>query len=502
MAGVQDKLTPLYVQFDRVRKKQKTTQGQTLDQVDSLIAQIQNFKSTITAETVPSVSNLYEGVVKSNKANKPDYKNYYVMLQKLQKSMDQNLEPKMDKAAFKDVVMPKEDLNDMIGTHLLRSGDFEIYDTFIEEQKELRQKEEDLNSMSKEDSITNHHNGDENNNNNNSSSKEQNRRRSRDKGKEKESSGERMEVEAPEEDGEDPNKMDTRVSLSSSNKSENMEVEEDLESTSDPNNNNNLIFSNSPSIYKNPRQAYEDLWLISKQIQDHCNILPAEHWAHSHHAQLSSLSLHLPLLYSLYSFQFLLHLHHSSPLLSIAYARSKFPIFHSTPFFPKVQRLLSLLAFHSNPISPPPTTLLLEFTPYSLSTLTSSTLSSFLHSWLQIMSLPKISVLQTLVDRGGSGMKGMWKMVKVMEMQGRKWGEGEGIWEGEEGGEEEEGWHSVLVCPVSREVCGEGNPGMMLVCGHVIGRESLNKIGANNRRFKCPYCPVEQKSQNAVQVRF
>lgn len=37
-------------------------------------------------------------------------------------------------------------------------------------------------------------------------------------------------------------------------------------------------------------------------------------------------------------------------------------------------------------------------------------------------------------------------------------------------------YHSVFVCPVSKEQATESNPPKMLTCGHVIASESLNKM--------------------------
>jgi hypothetical protein len=58
--------------------------------------------------------------------------------------------------------------------------------------------------------------------------------------------------------------------------------------------------------------------------------------------------------------------------------------------------------------------------------------------------------------------------------------------------------HSLIVCPVSKEVCTPDNPPVMLTCGHVISDASAKKLGqAFNdfgaaKKFKCPVCPEEQ----------
>ena len=58
--------------------------------------------------------------------------------------------------------------------------------------------------------------------------------------------------------------------------------------------------------------------------------------------------------------------------------------------------------------------------------------------------------------------------------------------------------HSLIVCPVSKEVCTFDNPPVVLTCGHVISDGSAKKLAnhindyGSTKRFKCPVCPEEQ----------
>ena len=62
-------------------------------------------------------------------------------------------------------------------------------------------------------------------------------------------------------------------------------------------------------------------------------------------------------------------------------------------------------------------------------------------------------------------------------------------------------YHSVFVCPVSKETSNRENPPMLLPCGHVIAKMSLLRI-SKNTRFKCPYCPENSLPSDACKIHF
>jgi E3 ubiquitin-protein transferase RMND5 len=67
-------------------------------------------------------------------------------------------------------------------------------------------------------------------------------------------------------------------------------------------------------------------------------------------------------------------------------------------------------------------------------------------------------------------------------------------------------FHSIFICPVSKEIATKENPPMLLKCGHCITKQSFNTILSqrnerSGRKSKCPTCPAEIKENEAVELK-
>ncbi|KAF8509712.1 RING-type zinc-finger-domain-containing protein, partial [Hysterangium stoloniferum] len=63
-------------------------------------------------------------------------------------------------------------------------------------------------------------------------------------------------------------------------------------------------------------------------------------------------------------------------------------------------------------------------------------------------------------------------------------------------------YHSIFACPISKEKSTEANPPMMMGCGHVINKDSLEKLKKTAGCVKCPYCLAESFTSSSLQGHF
>ncbi|KAL0946957.1 hypothetical protein HGRIS_013113 [Hohenbuehelia grisea] len=244
------------------------------------------------------------------------------------------------------------------------------------------------------------------------------------------------------------------------------------------------------------RSAFVDMHTILKALRDQ-DIEPALNWAKQNRPFLKSRSS--PLEFYLHRSQYirlLLSSHPPNALPAIMYANEALrPFYAEHPI--EFQRLCGCVAYL--PISR------LQSSPYS--DLASPNIHFdleplFAKEYCASLGMSRQLPLRVVGDIGGGGaLARIEKGRKVMRERKSEWSQTDEL-PIEIPIPSENRYHSIFACPVSKEQSTELNPPMMMSCGHVINKDSLQKLSKPGGRVKCPYCPIESLVNGALRVYF
>ncbi|KAF8077996.1 CTLH/CRA C-terminal to lish motif domain-containing protein, partial [Lyophyllum atratum] len=244
------------------------------------------------------------------------------------------------------------------------------------------------------------------------------------------------------------------------------------------------------------RLQFVELHQILKVLRNH-DIGPALEWARNHRAFLQSRSS--PLEFYLHRSQYIRLLfssHPPDPIPAIAYANAYLrPFYHEHEA--EFQRLMGCVAYL--PLSK------LQASPYA--DLASPSLHFeleplFAKEYCASLGMSRQVPLRVVGDIGGGGaLARIEKGRKVMRERKSEWSQTDEL-PIEIPLLPENRYHSIFACPVSKEQATEKNPPMMMLCGHVITKDSLHKLSKAGGRVKCPYCPTESLLASALRVYF
>lgn len=136
----------------------------------------------------------------------------------------------------------------------------------------------------------------------------------------------------------------------------------------------------------------------------------------------------------------------------------------------------------------------LETSPYSdllLPAKWENLIKEFTKQFCSLIGVSSKNSLSVTIEAGGQGLPTLLKLANIMAVKKQEWAAMKQLPVAVELGREFQ-FHSVFVCPVSRDQSSDENPPMLLPCGHVLCNQSISKLSKNNTRmFKCPYCPFE-----------
>ncbi|KAF2203318.1 hypothetical protein GQ43DRAFT_454499 [Delitschia confertaspora ATCC 74209] len=179
------------------------------------------------------------------------------------------------------------------------------------------------------------------------------------------------------------------------------------------------------------------------------------------------------------------------PMRAWEYARREFVPF-SRRYAREVQQLMGALAYYEN----------VADSPYRMYFFNDSAweevATSFTREFCSLLGLSADSPLYIAVTAGAIALPALLKMQNLMSLTRAEW-----TTQHELAVEiplpPSFHFHSIFVCPVAKEQCTDQNPPMMMPCGHVVCKETLDKLSKGSK-FKCPYCPGESLPKEAKKV--
>ncbi|KAF2155267.1 hypothetical protein K461DRAFT_276463 [Myriangium duriaei CBS 260.36] len=241
---------------------------------------------------------------------------------------------------------------------------------------------------------------------------------------------------------------------------------------------------------------FADMYTILHALRNEQSLEPAIAWAKANSEALeargSNLEFELCRLRFVELYYGRAYQDPSGRLRALEYARNTFPNF-SHRYFKETASLVGSLAFGPRMDASPYAHLFYDTTAWE------DVANSFTREFCGLLGLSERSPLYTAVTAGGIALPVLEKLERVMGEVGGQWTSANEL-PVEIPLPPSYLFHSIFVCPVSKEQATDSNPPMMMPCGHVIAKESLDKISRGSKRFKCPYCPNESHPRDAKKV--
>lgn len=176
---------------------------------------------------------------------------------------------------------------------------------------------------------------------------------------------------------------------------------------------------------------------------------------------------------------------------ALLYARQHFQRFQAR-FLKDIQQLATAMAYKSN----------LPDSPYSrifdTQTAWEDVSTSFTREFCSLLGLSAESPLYLAATAGAIALPTLLKLYAIVKEKRTEWTTSAEL-PVEIPLPKSMIFHAIFVCPVSKEQTTDQNPPMMMPCGHVVAKESLQKLSKGGK-FKCPYCPGESVPSQAREI--
>ncbi|KAK9476791.1 CTLH/CRA C-terminal to lish motif domain-containing protein [Lipomyces japonicus] len=258
----------------------------------------------------------------------------------------------------------------------------------------------------------------------------------------------------------------------------------------------NLISDAKLDIPERLEQEFKELYQILGSITKH-DLEPAIAWAASKSSKLTQRGSDLEFeLHRLQYVHFFTFPDRQGPEQALQYARDHFSSFGDR-YLSEISKLMCAFLYQTNLLASPYAATFLSPTAWQ------DVEQSFTKEFCSLLGLSSQSPLYLAATAGAIALPPLLKVGTIMKEKQTEWSS-ENELPVEIGLPESLQFHSIFVCPVSKEQTTDDNPPMMMPCGHVVAKESLMRMSKGNisQRFKCPYCPTESTPAQAIRVYF
>ncbi|KAM7251689.1 hypothetical protein ACFE04_023572 [Oxalis oulophora] len=240
----------------------------------------------------------------------------------------------------------------------------------------------------------------------------------------------------------------------------------------------------------NNRSHFSEMYRILEAMKNR-DLEPAIKWVLANSDKIEKMGSEL--LMKLHCLQFIDILQSGNETEALNYAKTKLATF-ATDNMSEIQKYINCLCWAGK----------LESSPYThlLSTDNwDSAAEDITKQFCNILGQPYKNPLSLTILAGSRGLPRILKfMTVVMTSRKQEWQAIKQLPLPVELDEEFQ-FHSIFVCPVSKEQATVENPPMLMACGHALCKQTLNRISKNGTRtFKCPYCPSEISATRCLQM--
>jgi hypothetical protein len=167
---------------------------------------------------------------------------------------------------------------------------------------------------------------------------------------------------------------------------------------------------------------------------------------------------------------------------ALLYGRLNFQRFQAR-FLKDIQQLATAMAYNTNLRDSP------YYRIFDTETAWDEVSNSFTREFCSLLGLSAESPLYLAATAGAIALPTLLKLYAIVKEKRTEWTTRAEL----------PVFHAIFVCPVSKEQTTEQNPPMMMPCGHVVAKESLQRLSKGGK-FKCPYCPGESIPSQAREI--